>query len=41
MEKEIAPGIVSDHEIMGGQPILKGHRIAVAQLLAQLTSGMN
>jgi uncharacterized protein (DUF433 family) len=41
MEEEIAPGIVSDPEIMGGQPILKGHRIAVAQLLAQLAGGMS
>ena len=25
---------------MGGQPILKGHRIAVSQLLGQLAGGM-
>jgi uncharacterized protein (DUF433 family) len=40
MEREITPSIVSNPEIMGGRHILKGHRIAVAQLLAQLAGGM-
>ena len=40
MEREITPGIVSHPAIMGGRHILKGHRIAVAQLLAQLAGGM-
>jgi uncharacterized protein (DUF433 family) len=40
MEQEIMPGVVSDPEIMGGRPILKGHRIAVSQLLAQFAGGM-
>ncbi len=37
---EIVPGVVSDPEIMSGQPILKGHRIAISQLLGQLAGGM-
>jgi uncharacterized protein (DUF433 family) len=37
---EIVPGVVSDPEVLGGQPILKGHRIAVSQLLGQLAGGM-
>jgi uncharacterized protein (DUF433 family) len=40
MMVEIMPGIISDPEVMGGQPILKGHRIAVSQLLGQLAGGM-
>jgi len=38
--QEIAPGIVSDPSILGGHPILKGHRIAVSQLIGQLAGGM-
>ena len=37
---ELSPGIVSDPEIMGGRPIIKGHRIAVSQVLGQLAGGM-
>jgi uncharacterized protein (DUF433 family) len=40
MEQEIVPGVVSDPQILGGRPILKGHRIAVSQLLAQFAGGM-
>ena len=40
MEQEIVPGVVSDPQIMGGRPILKGHRIAVSQLLGQFAGGM-
>ena len=40
MERELAPGIVTNPEILGGRPILKGHRIAVSQLLGQLSGGM-
>ena len=32
--------IQSNPEILGGRHILKGHRIPVAQLLAQLAGGM-
>ena len=38
--QEIAPGIISDPEILGGCPIVKGYRIAVSQLLGQLAGGM-
>jgi len=41
MEQEIVPGVVSNPEILGGRPILKGHRIAVSQLLAQFAGGMS
>jgi uncharacterized protein (DUF433 family) len=37
---EIVPGVVSDPEILGGKPTLKGHRIAVSQLIGQLAGGM-
>ena len=40
MERELAPGIVTDPEILGGRPIVKGHRIAVSQLLGQIAGGM-
>jgi uncharacterized protein (DUF433 family) len=36
---EIFPGIVSDPETMGGRPIIKGHRITVAQLIGHLAAG--
>jgi uncharacterized protein (DUF433 family) len=39
--KEIAPGIISDPEILGGRPTLKGHRIAISQLIGQLAGGMS
>lgn len=39
--QEIAPGIVSDPQILGGRPIVKGHRIAVSQLIGQLAGGMS
>ena len=31
--REIAPGIVSDPDILGGRPTLKGRRITAAQLM--------
>lgn len=37
--QELAPGIVADPEIMGGQPIIKGHRITVAQIVGQIAMG--
>ena len=37
---EIAPGIVSDPDILGGRPSLIGRRITVAQLMGQLAGGM-
>ena len=38
--REIAPGIVSDPDILGGRPTLKGRRITAAQLMGQLAGGM-
>ena len=38
--QEIAPGIVSDPQVLGGLPSVKGHRIAVSQLIGQLAGGM-
>lgn len=40
MPKDITPGIVSDPEILGGRPVLRGRRIAVSQLVDQLAGGM-
>jgi len=37
---EIVPGVISDPEVLGGKPILTGHRIAISQLLGQLAGGM-
>ena len=40
MQRELSPGIISDPEILGGKPTIKGHRIAVSQLLGQLAGGL-
>ncbi len=40
MRKEITPGVISDPEILGGRPVLRGRRIAVSQLVGQLAGGM-
>lgn len=40
MQKEIAPGVISDPEILGGRPALRGRRIAISQLVGQLAGGM-
>ena len=39
MQRELSPGIISDPEILGGKPTIKGQRIAVSQLLGQLAGG--
>ncbi len=39
--QEIAPGVISDPDILGGRPTLKGHRIAISQLMGQLAGGMS
>jgi|GEM_PF-1429939 len=36
---EITPGIVSDTEILGGKPTIKGHRIAALQIMGHLAAG--
>jgi len=38
--REVAPGIISDPDILSGKATLKGHRLPVAQLLAQMAGGM-
>lgn len=40
MQKDITPGVISDPEILGGRPVLRGRRIAVSQLVGQLAGGM-
>jgi len=37
--REITPGIVSDPEILGGKPTIKGHRIAALQIMGHLAAG--
>ncbi len=40
MQRDITPGVISDPEILGGRPTLRGRRIAVSQLVDQLAGGM-
>lgn len=40
MQRDITPGIISDPEILGGRPVLRGRRIAVSQLVDQIAGGM-
>jgi|GEM_PF-3571850 len=37
---EIVSDVNSDPKVLGGKPILTGHRIAISQLLGQLAGGM-
>jgi len=36
---ELSPGIVSDPEVMGGRPIIKGHRLTVSQVIGHIAAG--
>lgn len=38
--REVSPGIISDPAILGGRPVIRGHRIAVSQLVGQIAGGM-
>lgn len=37
--QELTPGIVSDPAILGGRPIIKGHRITVSQIIGHIAAG--
>jgi len=38
---ELYPGIVSDPQILGGKPVIKGTRVPVSLVLGKLASGMS
>lgn len=38
---ELYPGIVSDPNILGGKPVIKGTRVPVALILGKLAGGMS
>lgn len=38
---ELYPGVVSDPEILGGKPVIKGTRVPVALVLGKLAGGMS
>lgn len=38
---ELSPGIISDPQILGGKPIIKGTRIPIALVLGKLAGGMS
>jgi len=38
---ELFPGVISDPEIMGGKPVIKGRRIPVALIIGKLAGGMS
>jgi uncharacterized protein (DUF433 family) len=38
---ELYPGVVSDPNILGGKPVLKGTRVPVALVLGKLAGGMS
>jgi uncharacterized protein (DUF433 family) len=37
--QELSPGVISDPEILGGRPIIKGHRITVSQIIGHFAAG--
>jgi uncharacterized protein (DUF433 family) len=37
--QELTPGVVSDPDILGGRPIIKGHRITVSQIMGHIAAG--
>ena len=38
---ELYPGVVSDPEILGGKPVIKGTRVPVTLVLGKLAGGMS
>ncbi len=37
--QELSPGVISDPEILGGRPVIKGHRITVSQVIGHIAAG--
>ncbi len=38
---ELYPGVVSDPQILGGKPVIKGTRVPVSLVLGKLAGGMS
>jgi uncharacterized protein (DUF433 family) len=38
---ELYPGVVSDPQILGGKPVIKGTRVPVSLVLGKLSGGMS
>lgn len=38
-EVELHPGVVSNPQVLGGKPVVKGTRVPVALILGQLAAG--
>ncbi len=38
---ELYPGVVSDPQILGGEPVVKGTRVPVSLVLGKLAGGMS
>ena len=37
--QELSPGIISDPAILGGRPVIVGHRITVSQVIGHIAAG--
>ena len=40
-EVELFPGVVSNPQVLGGKPVVKGTRVPVALILGKLAGGMS
>ena len=38
---ELYPGVISDPDILGGKPVIKGTRVPVSLVLGKLAGGMS